>query len=155
MNDKRLRHYTVDRYEGDQITREVLDSIKVGDWVGVNMWISPLRVYAVSNNFFVMARWTVRGWMYSVCEKTPRRHQYNGIIPGYYHCGDDYWLFGAPVWSRFGCNGYDFKNEEAAQAYINSFEDASLNDIGSGGQLSCISYRRAVPIKFIEILRGS
>lgn len=153
MIGRRLKNYAIDRYEEDQITREVLDSIKVGDWISVNMWASPLRVYAVSKNFFVMARWTVKGWVYSVCEKTRRWHQYNGIIPGYFHCGDDFWLFGAPVWSRFNCKGYDFKNAEAAQAYINSFEDASLNDLGSGGELSHISDRRATPIKYIEIFR--
>ena len=149
------RNFTTERYKENQITREVLDSIRVGDWISVNMWTFPLRVYAVSDNFFVMARWIFNSWIYSVCEKTPRKYQHNSVTPGYFHCGRDFWTFGAPVWSRFDCKGYDFKNKEATQAYINSFEDASLNDIGSdgNGEVSRISERNALPINYIEILR--
>ena len=38
------------------ITKEVLDSVKPGDLVKVNDWKKPLKVIAVSDNYFVMAR---------------------------------------------------------------------------------------------------
>lgn len=44
---KEYVHYT-------DITREILDTIKVGDLVKINDWTKPLRVKAVSENYFVM-----------------------------------------------------------------------------------------------------
>ena len=38
----------------ENITREILDTIKIGDLVRVNDWMSPMLVKAVSKNFFVM-----------------------------------------------------------------------------------------------------
>lgn len=38
----------------ENITREVLDTIKAGDLVRVNDWTCPMLVKAVSKNFFVM-----------------------------------------------------------------------------------------------------
>lgn len=36
----------------ENITREILDTIKVGDLVRVNDWTSPMLVKAVSKNIF-------------------------------------------------------------------------------------------------------
>ena len=41
------------------VTREILDTIKVGDLIRVNDWKKPMRVKAVSENYFVMTKKTV------------------------------------------------------------------------------------------------
>lgn len=56
---KEYVHYT-------DITREILDTIKVGDLVKINDWTKPLRVKAVSENYFVMVSNLFGKPMYSV-----------------------------------------------------------------------------------------
>lgn len=129
------------------ITKEVLDSVKPGDLVKVNDWKKPLKVIAVSENYFVMARKLFGKWEYSVCEKKPWEGvKYNSMIGGKFHVGTDGWIFGSPTWLDFNCEEYDFENLEASQAYINSFE-LPEGDI----EHSFISPRNAIPIKTIYI----
>lgn len=129
------------------ITKEVLDSVKPGDLIKVNDWKKPLKVIAVSENYFVMARKLFDKWEYSVCEKKPWNGiRHNAMIGGKFHVGTDSWVFGSPTWLDFDCEGYDFDNLEASQAYIKSFE-LPEGDIGH----SCISPRNAVPIASIYI----
>lgn len=40
----------------NNITREILDTIKINDLVKINDWVKPMRVKAVSDNYFVMIR---------------------------------------------------------------------------------------------------
>jgi len=125
-----------------EITRELLDSVKVGDLIKINDWKKPLKVIAITKNYFVMAKKMVDKWEYSVCEKKPWEGiRYNSMIGGKYHVGADGWLFGSPVWLGFNCEEYDFDNLEASQAYIDSFElpEGDRNH-------SFISSRNAVPI---------
>lgn len=118
-----------------EITKELLDGIEVGDLIKVNDWKKPLRVKAVSENYFVMATKAFGKAEYSVCEKKPWDGiRYNSMIGGMFHVGDDSWVFG---WSE----GYDFDNPEIATRYLQSFEDGE----------SEISPRRAVPIFTIQI----
>lgn len=129
------------------ITKEVLDSVKPGDLVKVNDWKKPLKVIAVSDNYFVMARKLFGEWEYSVCEKKPWGGiRYNAMIGGKFHVGTDGWVFGSPTWIDFDCEEYDFDNLEASQAYINSFELSEDNR-----DHSIISPRNAVPIASIYI----
>lgn len=51
----------------ENITREVLDTIKAGDLVRVNDWTCPMLVKAVSKNFFVMTCKKEKDTYYSVC----------------------------------------------------------------------------------------
>ena len=130
-----------------EITKEILDTVKVGNLIKVNDWKKPLKVIAVSENYFVMARKVFGEWEYSVCEKKPWggiRH--NAMIGGKFHIGTDGWVFGSPTWLDFKCEGYDFGNAEASQAYINSFE-LPEGDMGH----SFISPRNAVRIARICI----
>lgn len=46
--NKQYKHYT-------DVTREILDTIKIGDLIKINNWKKPMRVMAVSKNYFVMA----------------------------------------------------------------------------------------------------
>lgn len=133
----------------ENITKELLDSIKVGDLIKVNDWNTALRVKAVSENYFVMARKMFGKYDYSVCEKIPWGGiRYNRMRGGLFHVGMDSWIFGAPIWCDFNNDGgqYDFEDAIATQAYIETFE---LKD-GEDGK-SSISPRSAVPIYIIQI----
>lgn len=57
-----------------EITKELLDSIKVGDLIKINDWKKPLRVMGVSKNYFVMAVKQFSDTVYSACEKTAQYH---------------------------------------------------------------------------------
>lgn len=87
---KEYVHYT-------DITREILDTIKVGDLVKINDWTKPLRVKAVSENYFVMVSNLFGKPMYSVCSKLPWKGvRHNAMTGGMFHCGADNWIFGSP-----------------------------------------------------------
>lgn len=122
----------------DEITKELLDQIEVGDLVKVNDWKKPLRVKAVSENYFVMATKAFGETIYAVCEKKPWGGiRYNAMRGGMFHVGTDSWIFG---WTE----GYDFDNPEIADRYLQSFEEGE----------SEISPRNAVPIFTIQIKKG-
>lgn len=120
----------------DNVTREILDTIKVGDLIRVNNWKRPMRVKAVSENYFVMTQKQFGDTYYSVCSKLPWDGvMHNDMRGGMFHCGPDHWLFGAPV--SVDCeNLYEFENEEANKKYLQSFEDGE----------SLLSERRSIAI---------
>lgn len=135
------------QYEQHEIiTKELLDSIKVGDLVKVNDWKNPMRVKGVSENYFVMARKVFGSVIYSVCEKIPWPGiMYNAMRGGMFHVGRDSWVFG---WGGWGLDSeYDFDNAELTAAYLQSFEDA---DEERHSELSC---RNAMPIYTLQIKR--
>lgn len=143
-----------DQYEiHKDITKELLDSIKMGDLVKVNDWKKPLRVKGVSENYFVMATHQFGKCVYSVCEKKPREAGiHNEMMLGKFHVGTDHWIFGAPVWCDFGDESgkYDFDNTEATAAYLATFE---LPDDFGDIRKSEISERSGIPINTLYIKR--
>lgn len=113
---KEYMHYS-------DVTREVLDTIKAGDLIKVNDWKRPMRVKAVSENYFVMTQKQFGNTYYSVCSKLPWDGiRYNAMRGGMFHCGPDSWIFGSPVCIDYE-NVYQFENEEANKAYLKEFED--------------------------------
>ena len=105
------------------VTREVLDTIKVGDLIKVNYWKKPMRVKAVSENYFVMTQKQFGNTYYSVCSKLPWDGiMHNAMRGGMFHCGPDDWIFGSPT-SIYYDNLYEFENEDGNQAYLKEFED--------------------------------
>lgn len=107
----------------ENVTREILDTIKVGDLVKVNNWKKPLRVKAVSDNYFVMAQKMFGNTCYSVCSKLPWDGvRYNSWVGGMFHCSTDSWVFGCPLSCEYE-NLYNFDDEEANQKYLQGFED--------------------------------
>lgn len=112
---KQYKHYT-------SVTKEILDTIKVGDLIKINNWKKPMRVKAVSENFFVMTQKNFGNTYYSVCSKLP----WDGIIHnsmrgGMFHCGPDDWIFGSPLCANYD-NLYEFENGEGNEAYLQEFE---------------------------------
>lgn len=124
-----------------EITKTLLDSIKTGDLIKVNGWKNPLRVMAVSENYFVMAQPMVKGYDYSVCEKIIRTSgSHNKMTQGMFHVSTDHWLSG---WRGFD-NGYNFADANGTKAYLESFE------IGD----SKLSERNGIPINKMQIYRA-
>lgn len=83
-------------YEKPDITKELLNTIKVGDCIKVNTWKRPLKVIAVSENFFIMWKPHFKTWMYSICEKNKRGYEHNliyrprnGFMADEFVCGHD------------------------------------------------------------------
>ena len=126
---KEYIHYT-------DVTKEILDTIKVGDLIKINDWKKPLRVKAVSDNYFVMTQKMFGDTCYSVCEKLPwDGTRYNAMRGGMFHCGTDDWVFGSPLAIDYP-DLYKFENEKVNQKYLQEFEDG----------ISHLSIRRGVPI---------
>lgn len=124
-----------------EITKELLDTIKVGDLIKINDWGKPLRVKGVSENYFVMATKQFGDTIYSVCEKKKwDGTRYNSMRGGMFHCACDNWVFG---WSGFK-GDYDFDNEELTAAYLDTFEKGE----------SSISPRSAIAIETLYIKRA-
>lgn len=133
------------------VTKELLDSVCVGDLIKINDWKKPLRVKGVSKNYFVMATKQFGECVYSVCEKKPwKGTRHNSMVGGMFHVGDDSWIFGSSVWLDFNEDGrYDFDNPEAVKAYLDTFELPEGKE-----EHSSLSERRAVPINTIYIKKA-
>ena len=107
----------------ENVTREILDTIKVGDLIKVNNWKKPMQVKAVSDNYFVMTQKQFGDTYYSVCSKLPWGGiRYNSMVGGMYHCSTDDWVFGCPLSAEYE-NLYEFENEEGNQKYLQCFEN--------------------------------
>lgn len=117
-------------YGEEQVTKEILNRIKVGDLIKINDWKKPLRVYGVSENYFCMARKAFGKWIYSVCEKKKWNGiRYNAMRGGMFHCGTDDYIFG-------GDFDYDFEEADKVKEYLKEFESGKTR----------LSFRTSVPI---------
>lgn len=107
----------------DKVTKDILDTIKVGDLIKVNDWAKPMRVKAVSDNYFVMTEKMFGKTYYSVCSKLPWDGvKHNDMTGGMFHCSTDNWIFGSPLTFDYE-DLYKFENEEANQKYLQQFEN--------------------------------
>ena len=136
---------TVDRkgYEVyTEITKDLLDAVKVGDLVKFNDWGAPYRVKGVSENYFVAARKMFGKTGYSICEKKPWpgiRH--NAMTGGMFHIGPDDMVFGWCGWSEG--HEYDFDDAAATAEYLQALEKGEI----------AISERRGCPVYSMAIKR--
>lgn len=112
------------------ITKELLDSIKVGDEIKCNDWDESMRVVGVSDNYFIM----VHGNYYSICEKKPIDHTRNYYTKDSFRIGDDDLVFG-----KIG--GYKWEDEDFVKKYLDELETGETQ----------LSARRAVDLKKITI----
>ena len=110
----------------DNVTRDILDTVGVGDLIKVNDWKQPMRVKAVSKNYFLMTSKVFGDTCYSVCSKLPwSGNVYNSMRGGMFHCSTDNMIFGSVLSSDYP-NLYKFENEEANQKYLQEFENGNL-----------------------------
>lgn len=134
MNNN-CKHYT-------EITREILDTIKVGDQVKINDWENFMRVKGVSTNFFVMTCQEGEVAHYSVCSKLPWNGiRHNAMIGGMFHCGGDNWVFGSPL-AIDHRDLYQFNDPKMTARYLEDFENEKCE----------ISVRNGTPIVDLYIL---
>lgn len=118
----------------EQVTKEILDAIQVGDRVRCNAWGKPMQVVGVSPNYFVMHQNLFGKGFYSVCEKKSVEHSRNSYTKGNFRIGTDDYIFGAP-------GGYPWDDAEWVEAYLAGFESGKIN----------LSVRRAVNLEKIAI----
>ena len=124
----------------DNITRELLDTIKCGDLIKCNTWGAPLRVKGVSENYFIMSRRAFGEYIYSICEKSQVEYSRNNFTEGFFRVGQDNYIFGSP-------HGYEWDNEENVKVYLEDLEESfKCGD-------SRLSERSAVNLKRIAIKR--
>ncbi len=113
------------------VTKEILDSVKVGDFIKINDWKRPMKVVGVSDNYFAMIQKVCGNICYSVCEKKPWGGiRYNAMRGGMFHCGIDNTLFGYSVFD------YEFNDKEQIKEYLQAFESEEIE----------LSFRNSVPI---------
>jgi hypothetical protein len=134
-----------------EITRELLDSIQIGDLVAIQGWDDMLEVRAVSDNYFVMASpLPDKEGLYSICEKMPCGFSHNDMRKGLFHCGTDFWIFGYinpdddfsddPNGEE---NLYTFTNQKFNASYMASLESGKTK----------LSSRTSVPIYELYLKR--
>lgn len=108
-----------ERYEN--VTKEILDSIEVGNFVKINDWKRPMKVVGVSENYFCMIQKVCGEICYSVCEKKPWGGiRYNAMRGGMFHCGTDNMVFG------YGNFDYKFNDEKQIENYLKAFENGEV-----------------------------
>lgn len=103
-----------------KITKELLDSINVGDQVKCNDWTFPRTVKGVSENYFVMARNAFGGIEYTICDKRPwgpgRLYDFrNGMIL----VGAESRFFGGETW-------YELDKAPDMKEYLDSLENGRI-----------------------------
>lgn len=117
--------------EYTEITKEILDQVKIGDFVKINDWKRPLIVVGVSENYFCMCRNAFGEILYSVCEKKPWNGiRHNSMIGEMFHCGTDNMVFGVAGFD------YRFNDENEIKRYLQMFEEEKIE----------LSHRTSVPI---------
>lgn len=115
----------------ENVTKEILDNIKVGNLVKINNWKRGMRVVCVSENYFLMTTKVFGKVSYSVCEKKSWGGiKYNAMRGGMFHCSTDDTIFG-----YMGIS-YRFDDEEENKRYLDAFENGDIE----------LSVRRATPI---------
>lgn len=124
-------------YSDKKITRKILDSIKIGDYIRCNDWKRAMRVYGISENYFVAARKAFGKWIYSVCEKVPFKGiGYNSLVGGYFSIGVDNRIFGF-----LHEHAYEFDNEKFLKDYMGAFESGQCE----------LSMRRSCTLHRLEV----
>jgi hypothetical protein len=100
-----------------EVTKEILDSLAVGDLVKINDWARPMTVRGVSENYAVMTQNVFGQLNNSIIEKKPwggKKHF--DMVGGRFHYGPDTQFFCSPVFE------YEFDNDESIKKYLNSYE---------------------------------
>lgn len=107
-------------YINISITKEVLDSIKVGDFLRCNEWKRAMKVKATSNNYILISSNAFGKTLYAVLEKIPFKGiQYNNLKGGFFSVGTDNTIFGDDL-------EYKFDNSEVCNKYLEKFESKQL-----------------------------
>lgn len=126
-------------YTQEQITRELLDGIKVGDFVKFDNTRRGMRVWGVSENYILAGTKSFHGqYIYTVIWKVLWTGQYNAMNKDTFVHGPDDRIFG-----YLHDHAYELDNEEFVKDYLDAFEKEEVR----------LSYRRSVSIYSLKIRR--
>ena len=126
------------KYQGLSITKELLDSIEIGDLIKINDWGKPLRVKCVSKNYVALAIKLFNKNIYSIIEKKIRiQGNHNEMQKGKFHVGPDNMIFGDLNFD------YLFNNNESMKGYLERFEcNLLLISERTGMAINCIEIKK-------------
>lgn len=103
-------------YQDKDITRDILDHIKIGDRVKLNGDKRPMRIIATSENYMLAIQNVFGNTLYSVISKNKAKHNRNNVTKGRYYYGADNWISG------YRNQGHHWENKEWLKTYLESFE---------------------------------
>ena len=119
----------------DEITKEILDTVKIGDLVKCNDWKVPLKVKGVSINYIIMSSKRFGKCLYSICEKKQVNHNRNNYTEGNYRIGTDNYVFGL----------FDYLNEDDVEKALKKLEAGDLElSVRTSVNLERINIKSAV-----------
>lgn len=107
-------------YHNDEITKDVIDSLGVGDIFKINCWDIEMTVKGISANYIIASN----GERYTIISKTKgtAKMNYNGRdYSNKYYCAADDWIFGHPDKIDYP-DIYIFNTKESVDVYLNSLE---------------------------------
>lgn len=113
-------------------TKEILDTILVGDLVKCNDWGHSMRVVAVNPDYFIVVRKMFKTYAYSICHKAPADFSWVSIEEGRPYIGPDDRVFGIVDYE---------KDPEKALEYL---KDGTMG----------VSMRHGVTLDRIEVKRA-
>jgi len=115
----------------ENLTKEILDTVKVGDLVKCNDWKSPIRVVGVSDNYFIMATNKFGKVLYSICQKKIADHNRNYYHEGKFRIGTDNYVFGI----------FDYLNNTDIAEALQELENGKME----------LSVRKAIDLILISV----
>lgn len=129
----------------ENVSREILDSVKVGDKIKCNLAKKPSTVVGVSENYFVMIQKNFGLTYYSVCEKKRVDFGRRNFEKDQFRIGPDFWIFGflSKDFSFDDNEQYRWNDENWIKEYLQSFEEG----------ISQLSERKSIGVGRIEIKR--
>lgn len=109
-------------YEKNDITKELLNTIKFGDYIKINTWKMPMKVIATSDNFIILLKKHFDTFAYSIIEKNKRGYEHNliyrpenGFMADEFVCGaDDHY-----------CK-YNYSNQTECEKALKELESGEL-----------------------------
>lgn len=117
------------------ITKELLDSLKVGDRVILNSDKKSFKIIGTSKNYFLMTQNNFGKIYYSVCEKILCTRNYNNMQAGKFSVGADNYIWGCPT-------GYKFDDPKWIEEYLNDFESDKIKLTRRAIALNSISIKQ-------------
>lgn len=110
-------------YTAATLTKEVLDSISVGDTVRINGSKRGMKCQGKTDNFIALANKSFQGkYYYSIIDT--HGFAYDSSEQLRFICGTDNLIFGDPLFN------YDFSDKEALREYLGRFESGETEVSG-------------------------
>lgn len=106
-------------YKQEEINREILAQIKVGDTVGVNDWKRNMTVRGVSENFIIM---NDTAGEYTILPKEPADISHNAVSKGQWYTAPDDLILDFE-------GGYDWIEAKVANEYLTRLENGRVNKV--------------------------